>query len=147
MSVSNEILVMALETNHILRIDLQQAHDVEGIWQENYLIGNNNVYIITCIYKLLKILEVFYMHPITLYNFFNFIVYMYLFNKINFICILTVWWPSDIEIPRKSEVKIYKIFFDPTGRHLFITTEQGENFYLFEKWKKAKALSKFKVGN
>ncbi|CAB4425152.1 unnamed protein product [Rhizophagus irregularis] len=79
MSVSNEILVMALETNHILRIDLQQAHDVE-----------------------------------------------------------------DIEIPRKSEVKIYKIFFDPTGRHLLITTEQGENFYLFEKWKKAKVLSKFK---
>ena len=32
MSVSNEVLVMALETNHILRIDLQQAHDVEGIW-------------------------------------------------------------------------------------------------------------------
>ncbi|RIA95939.1 Pep3/Vps18/deep orange family-domain-containing protein [Glomus cerebriforme] len=79
MSVSNEILVMALETNHILRIDLQQAHDVE-----------------------------------------------------------------DIEIPRKSEGKIYKIFFDPTGRHLLITTEQGENFYLFEKWKKAKVLSKFK---
>jgi len=79
MSVSNEILVMALETNHILRIDLQQAHDVE-----------------------------------------------------------------DIEIPRKPEVKIYKIFFDPTGRHLLITTEQGENFYLFEKWKKAKVLSKFK---
>ncbi|CAI2181674.1 1175_t:CDS:10 [Funneliformis geosporum] len=80
MSVSNEVLVMALETNHILRIDLQQAHDVE-----------------------------------------------------------------DIEIPRKpGEVKIYKIFFDPTGRHLLITTEQGENYYLFEKWKKAKALSKFK---
>ncbi|CAG8481720.1 2636_t:CDS:10 [Diversispora eburnea] len=80
MAVSNEILIMALETNHILRIDLQQAHDVE-----------------------------------------------------------------DIEIPRKSgEVKIYKIFFDPTGRHLLITTEQGENFYMFEKWKKAKLLSKFK---
>ncbi|CAG8443250.1 6027_t:CDS:10 [Acaulospora colombiana] len=80
MAVSNEILIMALETNHILRIDLQQAHDVE-----------------------------------------------------------------DIEIPRKAgEVKIYKIFFDPTGRHLLITTEQGENFYMFEKWKKAKVLSKFK---
>ncbi|CAJ0645140.1 10378_t:CDS:10 [Entrophospora sp. SA101] len=82
MAVSNEILIMALETNHILRIDLQQAHDVE-----------------------------------------------------------------DIEIPKKpGELKIYKIFFDPTGRHLLITTEQGENFYLFvEKWKKAKALTKFKV--
>ncbi|CAG8582248.1 14325_t:CDS:10 [Acaulospora morrowiae] len=80
MAVSNEILIMALENNHILRIDLQQAHDVE-----------------------------------------------------------------DIEIPRKSgEIKIYKIFFDPTGRHLLITTEQGENFYIFEKWKRAKVLTKFK---
>ncbi|CAG8471874.1 10031_t:CDS:10 [Dentiscutata erythropus] len=80
MSVSNEVLVMALESNHILRIDLQQAHNVE-----------------------------------------------------------------DIEMQRKSgEVKIYKIFFDPTGRHLLITTEQGENFYIFEKWKKAKVLSRFK---
>ncbi|KAF0458989.1 vacuolar protein sorting protein 18 [Gigaspora margarita] len=80
MSVSNEVLVMALESNHILRIDLQQAHNVE-----------------------------------------------------------------DIEVLRKSnEVKIYKIFFDPTGRHLLITTEQGDNFYIFEKWKKAKVLSKFK---
>ncbi|CAG8549918.1 24581_t:CDS:10 [Cetraspora pellucida] len=70
MAVSNEVLVMALESNHILRIDLQQAHNVE--------------------------------------------------------------------------VKIYKVFFDPTGRHLLITTEQGENFYIFEKWKKAKVLSKFK---
>ncbi|CAG8467025.1 8972_t:CDS:10 [Ambispora gerdemannii] len=80
MTVSNEVLIMALETNHILRIDLQQAHDVE-----------------------------------------------------------------DIEIPKKpGEVKIYKIFLDPTGRHLLITTEQGENFYLFKKWKKAKPLSKLK---
>ncbi|CAG8535708.1 7463_t:CDS:2, partial [Gigaspora rosea] len=29
MSVLNEVLVMALESNHILRIDLQQAHNVE----------------------------------------------------------------------------------------------------------------------
>ncbi|CAG8742910.1 4867_t:CDS:2, partial [Cetraspora pellucida] len=80
MAVSNEVLVMALESNHILRIDLQQAHNVE-----------------------------------------------------------------DIEMLRKSgEVKIHKVFFDPTGRHLLITTEQGENFYIFEKWKKAKVLSKFK---
>lgn len=52
----------------------------------------------------------------------------------------------DIEIPRKvSEGKIYKMFFDPTGRHLIITTETGDNYYLFEKWKKAKHLSKIKV--
>ncbi|CAG8666814.1 6521_t:CDS:10, partial [Racocetra fulgida] len=65
MAVSNNVLVMALESNHILRIDLQQAHNVE-------------------------------------------------------------------------------VFFDPTGRHLLITTEQGENFYIFEKLKKAKVLTKFK---
>lgn len=44
-----------------------------------------------------------------------------------------------------SEGKIYKMFFDPTGRHLIITTETGDNYYLFAKWKKAKLLSKIKV--
>ncbi|KAG0340489.1 hypothetical protein BG000_011872, partial [Podila horticola] len=80
MAVSNNIMIMAMETMHLLRIDLQRQHEIE-----------------------------------------------------------------DIEIPRKvSEGKIYKMFFDPTGRHLIITTETGDNYYLFEKWKKAKHLSKIK---
>ncbi|KAG0232703.1 hypothetical protein BGW42_007957 [Actinomortierella wolfii] len=78
--VSNNILVMALDNMHLLRIDLQKPHEIE-----------------------------------------------------------------DIEVPRKvSEGKIYKMFFDPTGRHLIITTETGDNYYLFEKWKKAKLLSKIR---
>lgn len=44
-----------------------------------------------------------------------------------------------------SEGKIYKMFLDPTGRHLIITTESGDNYYLYAKWKKAKLLSKIKV--
>ncbi|KAF9207124.1 hypothetical protein BGZ49_001112 [Haplosporangium sp. Z 27] len=80
MAVSNNILFMAMDTMHLLRIDLDKAHEVE-----------------------------------------------------------------DIEIPRKpSEGRIYKMFFDPTGRHLIITTETGDNYYLFAKWKKAKLLSKFR---
>ncbi|KAI1305565.1 hypothetical protein EDD11_004922 [Mortierella claussenii] len=80
MAVSNNILFMAMETMHLLRINLDKAHEIE-----------------------------------------------------------------DIEIPRKpSDGKIYKMFFDPTGRHLIITTETGDNYYLFAKWKKAKLLSKIK---
>ncbi|KAF9362080.1 hypothetical protein BGX26_004165 [Mortierella sp. AD094] len=80
MAVSNNILFMAMETMHLLRIDLDRAHEVE-----------------------------------------------------------------DIEIPRRpTEGRIYKMFFDPTGRHLIITTETGDNYYLFAKWKKAKLLSRFK---
>lgn len=53
---------------------------------------------------------------------------------------------EEIEISRKSsDGKISKIFFDPTGRHLIITTDRGENYYLFEKWRKTKPLPKFKV--
>jgi hypothetical protein len=52
----------------------------------------------------------------------------------------------EIEIVRKpSDGKVKQIFFDPTGRHLIITTENGENYYLFEKWRKTKTLPKFKV--
>ncbi|KAI7899794.1 Pep3/Vps18/deep orange family-domain-containing protein [Cokeromyces recurvatus] len=52
---------------------------------------------------------------------------------------------EEIEIVRKpNDGKIKKIFFDPTGRHLIITTDHGENYYLYEKWRKTKVLSKFK---
>ncbi|KAF9994787.1 hypothetical protein BGZ65_009573, partial [Modicella reniformis] len=80
MAVSNNILFIALDTMHLLRIDLDRAQEVE-----------------------------------------------------------------DIEIPRKlSEGRIYKMFFDPTGRHLIITTETGDNYYLFAKWKKAKLLTRIR---
>lgn len=53
---------------------------------------------------------------------------------------------ADIELPRKpGEVNIHRIFFDPTGNHLLVTSIQGENFYFYSRWKKAKALPKFKV--
>ncbi|OZJ06836.1 hypothetical protein BZG36_00188 [Bifiguratus adelaidae] len=80
LAVSNEILIMALHNFHILRINLQQAHEVE-----------------------------------------------------------------DIEIPHKSsDGLIHKIFFDPTGRHLIMTTDKGENYYLYQKWTRTKQLGKLK---
>ncbi|KAG0051168.1 hypothetical protein BGZ83_004029 [Gryganskiella cystojenkinii] len=52
---------------------------------------------------------------------------------------------EDIEIPRRAqEGRIYKMFFDPTGRHLIMTTESGDNYYHFKNWKKAKLLTKIK---
>ncbi|KAI9491455.1 Pep3/Vps18/deep orange family-domain-containing protein [Zychaea mexicana] len=80
MVVSNDILIMAVETARILRINLERPLEVE-----------------------------------------------------------------EIEITRKpGDGKIVKMFFDPTGRHLIITTDHGENFYLYEKWRRAKQLSKLK---
>ncbi|KAI8344695.1 Pep3/Vps18/deep orange family-domain-containing protein [Chlamydoabsidia padenii] len=52
---------------------------------------------------------------------------------------------EDIEITRKaSDGKITKLFFDPTGRHLIITTDREENYYLYEKWRRTKQLNKLK---
>ncbi|KAI7896992.1 Pep3/Vps18/deep orange family-domain-containing protein [Mucor mucedo] len=52
---------------------------------------------------------------------------------------------EEIEISRKpSDGKVKQIFFDPTGRHLIITTDHGENYYLYEKWRRTKQLPKFK---
>lgn len=49
-----------------------------------------------------------------------------------------------IPIPRKpAEMSIYKIFLDPSGRHLVITSHQGENWYLYRGWKKPKQLKSF----
>ncbi|RKP34668.1 Pep3/Vps18/deep orange family-domain-containing protein, partial [Dimargaris cristalligena] len=78
--VSNNILVLALENNHILRIDLQQATAIDNV-----------------------------------------------------------------ELPRKSnELRIHRLFTDPTGRHIIIGTEQGENYYLYQAWQKPKLLSRLK---
>jgi vacuolar protein sorting-associated protein 18 len=38
-----------------------------------------------------------------------------------------------VRIPLKSPV--YKLFLDPSGRHLIIATTQGDNMYLYSKWK------------
>ncbi|KAN0100510.1 Pep3/Vps18/deep orange family domain containing protein [Tylopilus felleus] len=49
-----------------------------------------------------------------------------------------------IHIPRKpTEMSIHKIFLDPSGRHLLITSHQGENWYLYRGWKKPRPLKSF----
>lgn len=38
-----------------------------------------------------------------------------------------------VPIPRKTtEFTIHKLFLDPSGRHLVITSQQGENWYLYK---------------
>ena len=41
---------------------------------------------------------------------------------------------------RSSGLEVHKMFLDPTGSHLLISTKPGENFYLYKGWKKPKAL-------
>ena len=49
-----------------------------------------------------------------------------------------------IPIPRKpTEMSIHKIFLDPSGRHLVVTSHQGENWYLYRGWKKPRPLKSF----
>lgn len=51
-----------------------------------------------------------------------------------------------IPILRKAtELTIHKIFLDPSGRHLIITSTQGENWYLYRGWKKPRQLKSFKM--
>lgn len=51
-----------------------------------------------------------------------------------------------LTIPRKpNEMTIHKLFLDPSGRHLIITSTQGENWYLYRGWKKPKPLRSFKM--
>lgn len=51
-----------------------------------------------------------------------------------------------IKIPRTlTEMTIYKLFMDPSGRHIIITSLQGENWYLFRSWKKPRQLKGFKM--
>ena len=53
-----------------------------------------------------------------------------------------------VQIPilrKPNEFSIYKLFLDPSGRHLIITSTQGENWYLYRGWKKPRQLKSFKM--
>lgn len=51
-----------------------------------------------------------------------------------------------VQIPRKpTEMTLHKVFLDPSGRHLIITSTQGENWYLFRGWKKPRQLKSYKM--
>ncbi|KAJ2792463.1 tethering complex subunit [Coemansia linderi] len=80
LSVSNDILVLVIEGAKVLRIKLQEAHNI-----------------------------------------------------------------VEADIPLSpSSLRACSAFLDPTGRHLLLSTPQGENFYYYEGWDSAKPLSKFK---
>ncbi|KAG6911537.1 hypothetical protein DXG01_011839 [Tephrocybe rancida] len=51
-----------------------------------------------------------------------------------------------LRIPRKpTEMTMYKLFMDPSGRHIVITSIQGENWYLYRSWKEPRRLKGFKM--
>jgi vacuolar protein sorting-associated protein 18 len=53
---------------------------------------------------------------------------------------------TKLQIARKpSEMTIHKLFLDPSGRHLLVTSQQGENYYLYKGWKRPKPLRSFKM--
>ncbi|PBL01206.1 hypothetical protein ARMGADRAFT_1007238 [Armillaria gallica] len=54
--------------------------------------------------------------------------------------------PTRIQIPRKvTDMTIYKIFMDPSGRHIIVTSLQGENWYFYKTWAKPKQLKTYKM--
>jgi len=51
-----------------------------------------------------------------------------------------------IAIPRKpADLTIHKVFMDPSGSHIIVTSVQGENWYLYRQWKKPRQLKGFKM--
>ncbi|KAK6183831.1 hypothetical protein SNE40_002395 [Patella caerulea] len=52
--------------------------------------------------------------------------------------------PDEVELPRALDDKVYKIFLDPTGRHMIISMNSMESYYLSRNSKKPKAITKLK---
>ncbi|KAJ4484856.1 Pep3/Vps18/deep orange family-domain-containing protein [Lentinula edodes] len=51
---------------------------------------------------------------------------------------------TKIQIPAKpNEMTLHKLFMDPSGRHIIITSTQGQNWYLYRTWKKPRQLKTF----
>ncbi|RKO83325.1 hypothetical protein BDK51DRAFT_33944 [Blyttiomyces helicus] len=52
---------------------------------------------------------------------------------------------EEIELqPRQKGDRIRRLFLDPTARHMLISTEAGDNYYLFDRWQKPRPLSKMR---
>lgn len=47
--------------------------------------------------------------------------------------------------PKPQDFTLYKLFMDPSGKHIIITSIQGENWYLYRSWKKPRQLKSFKM--
>jgi len=47
--------------------------------------------------------------------------------------------------PKPQDFTLYKLFMDPSGKHIIITSTQGENWYLYRSWKKPRQLKSFKM--
>lgn len=66
-------------------------------------------------------------------------MYNYMYNWRFFIIL-------EIELPKASEDKVYRLFLDPTGKHLIICMESTENLYLSRNSRKPRSIGKLKVG-
>ena len=53
----------------------------------------------------------------------------------------------EIEISRRPEDMVYKVFQDPTARHAIISLRSCESLYLARNSKKPKPIPKLKVGS
>lgn len=51
---------------------------------------------------------------------------------------------EDIPDLAKKEAAVHGVFEDPSGGHVIISLESGENYYLHESWKKPKVIPKMK---
>eukprot|EP01112_Ceratiomyxa_fruticulosa_P020451 TRINITY_DN6960_c0_g1_i1.p1 TRINITY_DN6960_c0_g1~~TRINITY_DN6960_c0_g1_i1.p1 ORF type:complete len:978 (+),score=224.54 TRINITY_DN6960_c0_g1_i1:223-3156(+) len=51
---------------------------------------------------------------------------------------------EDIEISRRPDDRIHRIFLDPTGCHLLISMATEDNYYIHSSWKKPKLMPKLK---
>ncbi|KAE9408232.1 hypothetical protein BT96DRAFT_1013688 [Gymnopus androsaceus JB14] len=50
-----------------------------------------------------------------------------------------------IPVSKQNEMTLYKLFMDPSGKHIIITSTQGQNWYLYRTWKKPRPLKTFKM--
>ena len=67
-------------------------------------------------------------------------------NRLVMLELMREQYLSIIQIPRKpTEMTIYKMFFDPSGRHLLVASTQGETWYIYIPSKKPKHLKSWKM--
>jgi len=129
--VCNNMVAIALSNNVLMRLDLSNPSEIDR--------------------KYAKISELFHVLNMLFKTFVLFIINslrILIFSvqvNIKAIKMITLFIHSGVDITKRVDDSIHRIFMDPTARHLLVCMKSQESFYLARNSKKPKPLAKMKV--
>ena len=129
--VCNNMVAIALSNNVLMRLDLSNPSEIDRKYAKiSELFHVLNMLFKTLVLFIIKSLRI--------------LIFSVQVN-IKAIKMITLFIHSGVDITKRVDDSIHRIFMDPTARHLLVCMKSQESFYLARNSKKPKPLAKMKV--